>query len=95
MAHVLSGRNYGQLITLGLGGILIKSNKEKLVTRSSTEAELLCLSDGVSLALHCAEFLEHQGVDITPELMQDNMSTIKLAEKERSTSDRARHIKIR
>ena len=33
----------GQFITLGLGGILIKSNKEKLVTRSSTEAELLRL----------------------------------------------------
>ena len=32
---------------------------------------------------------------VTPELMQDNMSTIKLAEKGRSTSDRTRHIKIR
>ena len=30
-----------------------------------------------------------------PELMQDNMSTIKLAEKGNSTSDRTRHIKIR
>ena len=85
----------GQFITLGLGGILIKSNKEKLVTRSSTEAELVCLSDGVSLASHCAEFLKRQGIDVTPELMQDNMSTIKLAEKGRSTSDRTRHIKIR
>ena len=85
----------GQFITLGLGGILIKSNKEKLVTRSSTESELVCLSDGVSLASHCAEFLKYQGVDVTPELMQDNMSTIKLAEKGRSTSDRTRHIKIR
>ena len=85
----------GQFLTLGLGGILIKSNKEKLVTRSSTEAELVCLSDGVSLASHCAEFLKYQGVNITPELMQDNMSTIKLAEKGRSTSDRTRHIKIR
>ena len=85
----------GQYITLGLGGILIKCNKEKLVTRSSTEAELVCLSDGVALASHCNEFLKHQGVNFTPELMQDNMSTIKLAEKGKSTSDRTRHIKIR
>ena len=85
----------GQFITLGLGGILIKCNKEKLVTRSSTEAELVCLSDGVGLASHCAEFLKHQGYNLTPELMQDNMSTIKLAEKGKSTSDRTRHVKIR
>ena len=85
----------GQFITLGIGGILIKCNKEKLVTRSSTEAELVCLSDGVGLASHCAEFLKYQGLNITPVLMQDNMSTIKLAEKGKSTSDRTRHIKIR
>ena len=85
----------GQFITLVLGGILIKCNKEKLVTRSSTEAELVCLSDGVGLASHCAEFLKHQGYNLTPELMQDNMSTIKLAEKGKSTSDRTRHVKIR
>ena len=85
----------GQFITVGLGGILIKCNKEKLVTRSSTEAELVCLSDGVGLASHCAEFLKHQGYNLTPELMQDNMSAIKLAEKGKSTSDRTRHVKIR
>ena len=85
----------GQFITLGLGGILIKCNKEKLVTKSSTEAELVCLSDGVGLASHCAEFLKYQGYNLTPELMQDNMSTIKLAEKGKSTSDRTRHVKIR
>ena len=55
----------------------------------------MCLSDGVALASYCNEFLKHQGVNFTPELMQDNMSTIKLAEKGRSTSDRTRHIKIR
>ena len=85
----------GQYITMGLGGILIKCNKEKLVTRSSTESELVCLSDGVALASYCAEFLKYQGLNVVPELMQDNMSTIKLAEKGRSTSDRTRHIKIR
>ena len=85
----------GLWITLGLGGVLIKCNKEKLVTRSSTESELVCLSDGVALASHCAEFLYHQGYKMTPELMQDNMSTIKLAEKGKSTSDRTRHVKIR
>ena len=75
--------------------ILIKCNKERLVTRSSTESELVCLSDGVALASHCAEFLKYQGLNVVPELMQDNMSTIKLAEKGKSTSDRTRHIKIR
>ena len=85
----------GQYITLGIGGILIKCNKERLVTRSSTESELVCLSDGVALASNCAEFLKYQGLNVVPELMQDNMSTIKLAEKGKSTSDRTRHIKIR
>ena len=55
----------------------------------------MCLSDGVALSFHCAEFLKYQGLDVVPELMQDNMSTIKLAEKGKSTSDRTRHIKVR
>ena len=59
----------GLFITLGLGGVLIKCNKERLVTKSSTEAELVCLSDGVGLASHCAEFLHYQGYKMTPELM--------------------------
>jgi len=49
----------------------------------------------VALASHCAEFLKYQGLDVAPESTQDNMSTIKLAEKGNSTSDRTRHIKIR
>lgn len=79
----------------GRGPILCKCGKQKLVSRSSTEAELITLSDSVSLAAGHVQFLQAQGIKVVANIQQDNMSTIALAEKGRSTSDRTRHVNIR
>ena len=86
----------GLSISLGKGPIFAKSTKQKLVSKSSTEAELIGLSDSFSQAIWTREFLIEQGYDISPAtVFQDNKSTIVMAEKGRSTSERTRHIHIR
>jgi len=81
---------------LGKGAIHARSSKQKLVSKPSTEAELVALSDEASPVLWMRNFLELQGYQMQPAtIYQDNMNTIALAEKGRSTSDRTRHINIR
>ena len=86
----------GEMISLGGGAILCKSSKQKLVAKSSTEAELIGLSDGLPHVLWTKNFLQSQGYNTGPAIIhQDNKSTITLAEKGRSTSNRTRHVSIR
>jgi hypothetical protein len=86
----------GTIIMLGNATIYVKSGKQKIVTRSSTEAELVAISDALSQILWTREFLLSQSLQIGPAtIFQDNKSTIILANKGRSTSERSRHIKIR
>jgi len=82
--------------TLGRGPIHVKSSKQKLVVKSSTEAEQVSLSDNSSQVIWTREFLISQGYSLGPStIYQDNQSTIALANKGCSTSERTRHIKIR
>ena len=85
----------GVFVSLGRGPVLCKCGRQKLVSRSSTEAELISLSDGVSVALWTQQFLKEQGYEVVGQLYEDNQSTMKLAQVGRSTSDRTRHINIR
>lgn len=86
----------GIAIRLGNATIYVKSGKQKIVTRSSTEAELVGISDSLSQVLWTREYLISAGIYIGPAVVyQDNQSTIYLANKGRSTSERSRHIKIR
>ena len=84
------------MLTIGGGAVVAKSSKQKLVIKGSTEAELVGLSDGLSTVLWVKNFIEAQGY-ITNEAIvhQDNKSTITLAEKGKSTSNRTRHVNIR
>ena len=83
------------LISCGHGFIWTKCGKQKLVTKSSTEAELVTLSDAVSMTAWAIQFLKGQGYNVKANLFQDNLSTIALANNGRPTSDRTRHINIR
>ena len=85
----------GVFISHNRGPVLVKCSKQKIVTKSSTEAELVTLSDAVSLAAYNIEFLKGQGYSVNAVLQQDNTSTISLAENGRSNSDRTKHIGIR
>ena len=86
----------GSVISLGKGPIYVKSSKQKLNSLASTESELIGLSDECRQVIWTRNFLLHQGYDIGPAVIkQDNQSTIALAQKGRSTSNRTRHIAIR
>jgi hypothetical protein len=86
----------GVVIMIGNATIYVKSGKQKIVTKSSTESEGVGISDALSQVLWTREFLLYAGFNLGPAVMyQDNMSTIFLANKGRSTSEKSRHIKIR
>jgi len=70
--------------------------KQKIVCRSSTESELVALSDATSLAAYELQFMESLGIKVTKaHLYQDNTSTIRLTFNGKSCSDRTKHIKLR
>jgi len=86
----------GAFITLGTGPIYVRSAKTKLVLKSSTEAELVALSDMAGELVWTRSFLIGQGLKIGPVLAyQDNKSTIILAERGKNHSPRTKHIAVR
>jgi hypothetical protein len=86
----------GGVLSLGKGAIWVHSSKQKLVSKSSTEAELIGLSDTVSQVIWTRDFLISQGYNLGPaKVFQDNLSTMALALKGASSAQRTRHIGIR
>jgi hypothetical protein len=86
----------GAIISLGMGPLWVKSKKQKLNTKSSTESELVAVADALSQVIWTRDFLIEQGHDLGPaKLFQDNLSTIALAARGNSNAERTRHIAIR
>ena len=87
----------GGVISFGVGGLLCKSSKQKLNTKSSTEAELVGASDYLPNTIWVMNFMKEQGYPILhSEFAQDNESAIKLERNGRSSAgQRSRHIDIR
>ena len=94
--HADGKSHTGSSITLGKGAVHARSVKQKIVTKSSTEAEMVGLSDEASRGLWCNLFLGEQGYKLPPlTQLQDNQSTICLGNKGCATAARTRHINIR
>ena len=94
--HVDGKSHTGTVITLGKGIVYAKSSKQKVVSKSSTEAELIGLSDSASQVIWTRDFLIGQGYQLdAATIYQDNMSTMALVKKGQSNSERSRHINIR
>ena len=96
--HADGKSHTGMFITLGRGLILAKSVKQKIVTKSSCEAELVGLSDISSLLAWQQEWMSVMGYSeqaYSGVLYEDNMSAMSLARNGRSNSDRTKHIKLR
>ena len=86
----------GLEITLGRGPVFTASWKQVLVTKHSTEAELVGFSDSMGQIIWTREFLIEQGYKIGPAIVyQDNKSTMALIAKGEASSKGTRHINIR
>ena len=86
----------GMCVTLGVGFFITSSKVQKLNSKSSTEAEIIAVSDGMNIPLWLADFIRLQGYDPQPvRLEQDNQSCITLLTKGRSTAETTRFIEIR
>ena len=87
----------GGAITFGIGVFCSASEKQKLNTKSSTEAELVGVSEFLPKVLYVELFLAAQGYPLKENILyQDNQSAIKLELNGRKSSGkRTRHINIR
>eukprot|EP00957_Ditylum_brightwellii_P017354 1307586-Ditylum_brightwellii.AAC.1 len=69
----------GVTMTLGKGSPYSISRKQKINTRSSTEAMLVGVNDAMSLIIWTCLFIQVQGYNIVDNVVyQDNQSTILL-----------------
>jgi len=87
----------GIFVTLGVGCIIARSTKQKLVAVSSTEAEITALSTMVRMVLGMVQFLVEQGYasdKIRVMLFEDNTSAIQMIKTGRSVSEGTKHISI-
>ena len=104
--HLFSDASYGVhedgkshsagVVRVGNAPVNVKSQKQRIVTKSSTESELVCVSDTIGLAYHVKDFMEGQQVPIDViDLHEDNTSTIAMMVKGGSNNARTRHIRVR
>ena len=87
----------GATFTMGYGSINSNSLKQKLVARSSTEAELIGMHDILPQILWTRNFLMSQGYPVQQNVVyQDNMSAMLLENNGRiSSTKRTKHIELR
>jgi len=73
-----------------------RASNPSIITKSSTEAELVGATDGANQVIHLRSFLIAQGYEEKPAVLyQDNMSAIALIKKGKSGSMRTRHIDVK
>lgn len=95
--HMDGKSHTGVSIILGdAGPVFVRSTKQPITAKSSTEAELIGTSDSANQVFHIRNFIIAQGHGDQPaQILQDNMSCMALLAKGKSTSMRTRHIQIR
>ena len=81
------------VVYLGDAPLYFSSTKQKIVTKDSTEAKLVGLSDSLRMVGKISYFISNQGYHgISPNIYQDNLSTISLVTKD-SDKLRTKHLK--
>ena len=87
----------GATLSLGKGYPYSKSSKQKLNTKSYTEADLVGLGDMMTMIICTIYFMEDQRYHISDNIVnQDNQSTMLLSRNGKASSGkRTKHINIR
>jgi hypothetical protein len=97
--HSADGKSQtGLFVTLGKGPFFVRSAKQKLVAKSSTEAELVAISDSLPALIWMRELLVEQRMirkDVPITIYEDNQSTIALVRRGKPSGESSRHINIR
>lgn len=96
MAHSDARSRSGVLMMICGGPIGAYSTRQSLVTRSSTEAELVALETAITDATWLHQLIEIQtGKKIVIDVYQDNRSVLDLVAAGKPTSHRSRHIAMK
>jgi hypothetical protein len=87
----------GACVVIGDGGAVnCRPSKQEIVVKSSTEGELVAVSNAVNQSLSTRQLLMAQGYKMGPVILyQDNLSCMAMLATGRSGSERTRHIAIR
>jgi hypothetical protein len=87
----------GGTMSLGKGSVYSVSRKQRINTKSSTEAELVGVDDGMPLVIWTRNFISAQGYKVDDNVVfQDNQSAMLLEKNGKASSGRrTRHIDIR
>ena len=87
----------GGAMSFGIGTIHCKSSRQKLNTKSSTEAELVGMSDYLPYNLWMRMFMKEQGYELSSNVIyQDNQSAMLMEQNGRnSCTGNSRHVDIR
>jgi len=96
--HIDMRSHTGGVMSMGKGAIWASSKRQRINTKSSTEAELVGVNDVLPRILWTRYFLEAQGYSMSSptRIYQDNMSTIQLEKNGKASSgQRTGHINIR
>ena len=95
--HPTMRSHTGGCMSFGLGTVHARSSKQKLNTKSSTESEVVGLSEYIPYNLWLLNFLAAQGYVLkSNQVYQDNQSAIKMEKNGRnSCTGNSRHIHIR
>jgi len=77
--HMNMRSHTGGTMSFGVGVVHVKSSKQKLNTKSSTEAELVGVSEYLPYHIWMVNFMDAQGYDIKDKILfQDNQSAIRM-----------------
>lgn len=97
--HSSDGKSQtGLFVTVGSGPFFVRSAKQKLVAKSSTEAELVAISDSLPALVWMRELLIEQRMierSVPVTVHEDNQSTIALVRRGKPSGESSRHINIR
>ena len=87
----------GAMMSLWKGAVYSTSQKKKINTNSSTEAEIIAVNDALSQVLCTLYFMSAQGYKIEKNLVnQDNISALMLENnRKESSGKRTSHMEIR
>jgi hypothetical protein len=87
----------GGTMMMGRGSVYSSASVQKLIARSSTEAELIGVHDLMPQIIWTGYFLKAQGLEVVDSILyQDNMSAMLMEKNGRqSSTKRSRHINIR